>query len=251
MPKITAIIQARVGSTRLPGKVMKDLCGKTVLAQVVARVGRAERLDNIVVATTTEGRDDVVAAEAAGLGVDCFRGSETDVLDRYYKAAMLSGADIVVRITSDCPLYDGRLLDEMLAVYDPTACDYLSNSIERTYPRGLDTEVFSFAALAKAHAEATEDYEHEHVTPYFYRHPDRFRLKNHAQAKNFSHLRWTLDTPEDWAFIAAVYGRLYPGNPNFATADILRLLEREPGLVAINADVRQKELPDTAVPATP
>jgi spore coat polysaccharide biosynthesis protein SpsF len=242
MPKISAIIQARVGSTRLPGKVLKNLCGKTVLAQVVARAGLAERLDNIVVATTTEGRDDAVAAEASRLGVDCFRGSETDVLDRYYKAAMLSGADIVVRITSDCPLYDGHLLDEMLDAYDPAACDYLSNSIERTYPRGLDTEVFSFAALAKAHAEATEDYEHEHVTPYFYRHPDRFRLKNHAQPKDFSHLRWTLDTPEDWAFIAAVYDRLYSGNPDFATADILRLLEREPDLVAINAHVRQKAL---------
>lgn len=241
--KTAAIIQARMGATRLPGKVLRPLAGRSVLGHVLARVAACSRLDAVIVATTDKPADDGVAAESRRWGADCFRGSEEDVLARYYFAAQENRVDVIIRITADCPLYDSAVLDRMLARFreDPQT-DYLSNVIKRTLPRGLDTEIFTFAALARAHGEARQPYEREHVTPYFYQHPDRFRLGSYEEEPDRSALRWTLDTPEDWAFIEAMYAALYRDDSVFGTAEVLKLLKDRPELGRLNAHVEQKKL---------
>lgn len=240
--KTVAIIQARYGATRLPGKVLRRLGGRTVLAQVIARVRTCRQLDGVVVATTEQGADGAVAAEAERCGAGVFRGSEEDVLGRYYFAARESQADVIVRITADCPLYDGALLDRMLTDFRRAPVDYLSNVIHRTFPRGLDTEIFTFAALERAQGEARRPHEREHVTPYFYQHPERFQLRSYEEQPDLSGLRWTLDTPEDWELVEAVYAALQPAGRMFGTADILNLLNAHPELSKLNAHVEQKEL---------
>jgi len=248
MPKTCVIIQARMGSTRLPGKIMKEICGKTILEHDVIRISQAKNIDNIIIATTIEKQDDVIENEAIRLGVKCFRGSESDVLSRYYLAAKEHEANIVVRITSDCPLYDGTLLQEMVEKFKNSECDYLSNCIERTYPRGLDTEIFSFSALERAHKEAKEEHEREHVTPYINgnsnsnNNADKFKLEDFVGDEDNSNLRWTLDTEEDLEFIEAIYGNLYEDNKLFTTSDILNLLNEKPELVEINAHIEQKKI---------
>jgi spore coat polysaccharide biosynthesis protein SpsF len=242
-----AIVQARMGATRLPGKVLRSLCSQSVLGHVVARVRLAQRLDGLVVATSEAARDDAVATECGRLGVACFRGSEEDVLARYYGAARASGATAAVRVTADCPLFDGPLLDRMLTVFgeanrDGTRVDYLSNVLRRTYPRGLDAEVFTVAALERAHRETTEPFEREHVTPYFYQHPERFRLHSFEGEVDLSGHRWTLDTPEDWAFVEAVYAALHRPGVIFSTEAVLRLLGEQPHLQELNGHVEQKRL---------
>ena len=229
-----------MGSTRLPGKVLKPLAADTVLAHVVRRVRQAKRLDGICIATTESPSDEPIVAEAVRLGVRCFRGSEQDVLARYFGAAQANGADVIVRVTSDCPLFDGALLDAMLAVFHATpGLDYLSNVQERRFPRGLDAEIFTFAALARTHEAATQPHEREHVTPYLYQHPEQFRLSSFVGKSDLSAHRWTLDTPEDWQFVEAVYAAL---GPRFTTADVLNLLKARPELTTLNAHVEQKKL---------
>lgn len=245
--KAVAIIQARMGSTRLPGKVMKTLCGRTVLGHVITRVKACPLVDEIVVATTQDPQDDVIVAEARKFGARTFRGSEEDVLSRYYFAAGEAGADIVVRVTSDCPLFDPHLLNTMLGQFHADrssgrGLDYLSNTLERTYPRGLDAEIFTFSALERSHVEARQPHEREHVTPYIYQHPEFFALKNFSGPVNLSDLRWTLDTEEDWRLIEAIYAVLGNEEPFFSTQAVLQLLESQPELVSINAHVEQKEL---------
>jgi spore coat polysaccharide biosynthesis protein SpsF len=165
------------------------------------------------------------------------------VLSRYYEAAKAHHADVVVRITSDCPLYDAALLDAMLARFETANVDYLSNCIERHYPRGLDTEIFTFAALEKAFYEAHLPHEREHVTPYLYQHPELFSVQSFVgEGDDFSHLRWTLDTDEDWQLVSRIYHALYEANPLFSTADILALIAREPEIATINAHIEQKKL---------
>lgn len=247
--KAVAIIQARMGSRRLPGKVMKTLGGDSVLAQVVKRVRTCSLLDDIVIATTDSADDMAIVAEAERLGLASFRGSSDDVLARYCGAAHMAAAEIVVRVTSDCPLFDGFLLQQMLVEFNALQqrwqpCDYLSNSLERTYPRGLDAEIFSRAALEEAAANATEAHEREHVTPYIYHHAEKFRLCHFKAAKDLSELRWTLDTPEDYQFLAEVFTRLGQGGAMFGTEQVLALLDAHPELVDINREIRQKELRD-------
>src|SRR5215813_10564723 len=173
--KISAIIQARMGSTRLPGKVLMDIGGRTALARVVARVSRASLVSDVIVATSDLPNDERIVEECNRLGVSCFRGSESDVLDRYYRAAQEFEADVVVRITSDCPVIDPQLVDDAIRVFQLHEADYASNVIPRTYPRGLDTEVFATQAMAWAWLEAREPYQREHVTPYLYEHPEIFK----------------------------------------------------------------------------
>ena len=236
-----AIIQARMGSTRLPGKVLEQLQGEPVLARVVQRARRARRVDSVIVATTTSVPDQAIVAECARLAVPCYRGSEEDVLDRYLQAARGHNAQHVVRITADCPLIDPELMDQVVAAFFDAAADYASLDIESSYPRGLDVEVVSAAALEVAGREARLPYERVHVMPFFYHHPERFRLVNVKAADDLSHYRWTLDTKEDLEFLRAVCARL----PDVNTAgwrDVLAVLEREPALAAINAGVRQKTL---------
>lgn len=243
----TAIIQARMGSTRLPGKVLRLLCGKTVLAHVIARVRACPLVDTVAVATTISANDDVLVEEGTKCGAKIFRGSEDDVLSRYYHAAKAVDANTVVRITSDCPLIDTDILGRMLAEFHATRAtgqplDYMSNSLVRTYPRGLDVEIFTFAALERAFRETTRPYEREHVTPYIYQHPDRFVLRGVTSPEDLSRHRWTLDTEEDYALLSEIFTTLRADNVPIKTATVLALFERRPELFQINAHVRQKGL---------
>ncbi|BAY60656.1 acylneuraminate cytidylyltransferase [Calothrix brevissima NIES-22] len=245
--KIVAIIQARMGSTRLPGKVMKELCGQTVLAHVIFRVKACSLIDEVVVATTTSYADNPIVTEAEKCGVKWFRGSEEDVLSRYYLAAKQYSADVVVRVTSDCPLFDPEVLSQMLEYFqDETSegleIDYLSNCLNRSYPRGLDAEVFTFGVLEKAFQAAQKPYEREHVTPYIYEHPEIFALHNQTYDEDISNYRWTLDTEEDWKLIQAVYVDLYQEGEIFTTDEVIALLKAKPELVNLNIHVKQKEL---------
>lgn len=238
---VVAIIQARMGSTRLPGKALIDIGGMSMLARVVRRVQRARTIAGVVVATTVGAADDAIVAECARLGVPTTRGSEDDVLDRYYQAAVAHQAQVIVRITSDCPLIDPDVIDLVVQAFQQAAPDYASNTLERRYPRGLDLEVFSFAALEQAWREAAEPYQRAHVTPFLYQHPERFRMLAVSGADDHSAHRWTVDTPEDLAFVRAVYARLGDADA-FSWRAVLDLIEREPALAAINAHIEQKEL---------
>jgi spore coat polysaccharide biosynthesis protein SpsF len=244
--KIVAMIQARTGSTRLPGKVLKEIEGKTMLARVVERVRRARQINEFLVATTDHAADDAILAECKRLAVKVSRGDQDDVLDRYYRAAQLAKAEVVVRITSDCPLIDPEVIDKTVAAFLEAKPDYASNALDRTYPRGLDTEVMSFTALSRAWQEARKPYEREHVTPYIYEHPDKFKLLSVTGAADFSSHRWTVDTAEDLEFVRTIYAR-FKANPEFAGCefsgrDVLDLLELEPELAEINRSVMQKAL---------
>jgi spore coat polysaccharide biosynthesis protein SpsF len=237
--KVVAIIQARTGSTRLPGKVLQEIEGKTMLARVVERLGRAKLINELLVATTDRAADDAILDECRRFSVKVSRGDQDDVLDRYFRAAQLAKAEVVVRITSDCPMIDPAVTDKTIEAFLDARPDYASNTLQRTYPRGLDTEVMSFSALSRAWQEARQRHEREHVTPYIFEHPDKFKLLPVTGAADFSGYRWTVDTAEDLEFVRAVYERLKE-NPEFSGRDVLDLLEREPALVEINRAVMQK-----------
>jgi spore coat polysaccharide biosynthesis protein SpsF len=263
--RVVAIIQARMGSTRLPGKVLADIGGRSMLGRVCDRARRAALVDQVVVATTLEPDDQQVVDECACLQVACFRGSTEDVLQRYHQAARAFGADAVVRITADCPLIDPQVIDLVVAAFQKGGqapisakkgvCSvlkigdcpllYASNTVRRTWPRGLDVEVTTAAALARACREAREPYQRTHVTPYIYEHPDLFRLLAVTQRvpgpQDLGHWRWTVDVPEDLDFVRAVYGRL-GGGETFSWRDVQQLLAREPALAELNRHVRQKQL---------
>ena len=239
--RIITIIQARMGSTRLPGKVMFDLRGRTVLARVVERVRRSRLAGEVVVATTTKTADDVVAEECRRLAVEVFRGSESDVLDRYYNAADYFHADAIVRVCSDCPLIDPEIVDQTIQSFLEAQADYASNALDRTYPLGLDTEVITWHTLKRCWREARAFYQRSHVTPYVYENPDQFRIVRVRGHEDYSDYRWTLDTPEDLAFIRAVYDRM-EDKDEFSWHDVLRVLEQEPELAELNQHILQKAL---------
>jgi spore coat polysaccharide biosynthesis protein SpsF len=230
-----------MGSTRLPGKVLRQLGDRTVLAWVIHRVRQFHLIDGLLIATTVEPADDAVVKEAERCSAEVFRGSESDVLDRYYRGACHARANVIVRITSDCPLIDREVSDYTIQRFLEEQPDYASNALERTYPRGLDTEVVKFPALERAWKEASEPYQRAHVTPYVYQNPARFRLLSVKGDIDLSGYRWTLDTPEDAAFLEGVYERL-GGAVDFTWHDVLRLVEREPELVEINRHIRQRDL---------
>jgi spore coat polysaccharide biosynthesis protein SpsF len=239
--KITAIIQARMNSTRLPGKVLMDLGGETVLARVVRRLRRARLIDEIVVATTNSEVDDSIVRECQSLAVRFFRGEESDVLDRYYQAVQWIGADGIVRVTSDCPLIDPEITDHTIRAFLECRPDYASNALQQTFPRGLDTEVITWEALARAWEGARLPYQRAHVTPYIYENPDRFHILAVKADADYSSHRWTLDTMEDLSFIRAVYDRV-DNDDSFSWRNILKLIEREPELMKLNCAVMQKAL---------
>ncbi|MET3292092.1 UNVERIFIED_CONTAM: spore coat polysaccharide biosynthesis protein SpsF [Brevibacillus sp. OAP136] len=241
--KATAIVQARMGSTRLPGKVMLTLQDKTMLGHVITRLQRSRCLDEILVATSDLTRDLSIVEEAKRYNVQVFAGSEQNVLERYVQAARAFPTDLIVRITSDCPLIDPGIIDEMVEQFtgEASAFDYMSNTLMRSFPRGLDVEIFTTQALEAAYLLATHADEREHVTPYLYQHPEQFRLGMYANPIDYSAYRWTLDTVQDWRFIQEVYRHLYPYNPSFSWKDVLALLAQKPELAKINADVQQKE----------
>jgi len=239
-PKVVAIIQARMGSTRLPGKVLAPIRDHPMLWYVVERTRAAKTLDEVIVATTTQPADAAIVAFCGELGLGCFQGSEADVLDRYYQAGLQEKADAVVRITSDCPLIDPEVVDKVVEAFVLQKPDYASNSLVCTYPRGLDTEVMTFGALERAWTNARQPYQRSHVTPYIYENPAKFNLLSVTGEQDHSRYRWTVDTSEDLEFVRAVYARL-EGKPSLF-GDVLKLMEREPALAEINRSVSQKEL---------
>lgn len=240
--KTVAIIQARMGSSRLPGKVMKVLADKTVLGHVMTRVQTISSIDEIVIATTDHPQDDILVQEARNYGVRHFRGDEQHVLSRYYAAAIESKADAIVRVTSDCPMIDPDVSSMVIDMFHSSGADYASNSLERTFPRGLDTEVFSFEALEKAYRLASLPEEKEHVTPYIYRHPDQFHLISCRHEQDLSHYRWTLDTAEDFELIQKLYDNLYTPDRLFTWKDVLEYLAKHPEITRINGHVKQKSI---------
>ncbi|CAM3340814.1 MULTISPECIES: cytidylyltransferase domain-containing protein [Saccharibacillus] len=238
---VAVIIQARMGSTRLPGKVMKRLADHTVLGHVITRCQEMPLVDHIIVATTVSEEDTAICIEAKKYGVTCYRGSEENVLSRYYEAAAMVEADIIVRITSDCPLLDPEISNSVIEYFMSSDYDYVSSGLSQTFPRGLDTEVFSFKALKTAYNNAQEAFEKEHVTPYIYLHPQIFKVSSFSNATDQSRYRLTLDTEQDWDLIFKVYQQLYKGK-SFGINAVLKLFEQYPSLSLINKDVQQKKL---------
>lgn len=242
--KIMAIIQARMGSTRLPGKILKKVNDKTLLEYQLERVQASSLLDEIILATTRNKIDDFVAQFVYQLGFNVYRGSENDVLSRYYEAAVEFKADVIVRLTSDCPLIDPEVIDEVIRLYlsRDNDIDYASNGLERTFPRGLDVEVFSFEALQASHENALLERDREHVTSYIYTNQDQFRLVNYKSERNLSNHRWTVDTQEDFELISKILKKIYPFNRSFKSQDVLDLLEENPEWSEINAHIEQKKI---------
>lgn len=225
-----------MGSTRLPGKVLERVVGRPLLWHIVTRLRCSQRLDGLILATSTMPQDDVLERFAADLDLSCFRGSELDVLSRYYQAATQWGADVIVRVTGDCPLIDPKVVDSVINAHGRSGADYTSNALVRTYPRGLDTEVLTYEVLATAYRAAKEDYEREHVTPYIWRHHELFQLRSvEAEGKlRRPELRLTVDTEEDLSLIRSIYERLYPADPLFDTEKVIDLLEQQPELTLLN-----------------
>ena len=245
MTGVNAVIQARMGSTRLPGKVLRTLGDRTVLAHVIGRVQAAKQVDRIVVATTTKAEDDPIVAEAGRLGVLTTRGPDRNVLGRYVMAFDEHGGDTGVRLTADCPFLDPAIVDAVVRQFVALQpLDYLSNTVVRSFPRGLDVEVFRVEALHIADAQASEPVDREHVTPFLYRHPERFRVAHYTRPDPRRSGKWrlTLDTLEDWELLTAVWKALRTENPLFGVSAIERLLRDRPELLLINEDVQQRVL---------
>jgi spore coat polysaccharide biosynthesis protein SpsF len=221
---IVAILQARMTSTRLPGKVLAPVLGRPMLGRQVERLERSQRLDRIILATTDEAIDDPVADYALELGLGLARGSRDDVLSRFLLALdQVPEATALVRLTADCPLADWRVIDAVIDQHLNTGADYTRNTLVRTFPHGLDAEVMKPEVLRRAGAEATTRHEREHVTPYIYETPGRFRLASVERKPSLAHLRWTVDYPEDLDFVRQVYETLYPADNDFTTDDIAAL----------------------------
>lgn len=239
--KAKAIIQARVGSTRLSGKVLLKVMDKTILEYVIERVKKAKNIENIVVATTAKKEDVEIASLTRRLGLSVYCGSEDDVLDRYYQAAKLFKIEHIVRITSDCPLIDPRIIDDVINYYFESGVDYCSNTLEVTFPDGEDAEVFSFDALNDAWENAKLLSEREHVTPYIRKHPDKFKLASFKNKIDLSGKRWTLDEKGDFKLIKIILESLYPLNPDFAMDDILKFLRQNPHIEDVNKGILTNE----------
>lgn len=241
--KTAAIIQARMGSTRLPGKVLMKILERPLLLLMVERVRRARTIDQIVIATTTGAEDDELASAAASWGLPVFRGNRDDVLDRYYQAAVRHDSAVVVRVTGDCPCIDPGVIDETVAFYlaNRDRYDYVANTNPPTYPDGMDTEVLPFSILEQAWNEARLPSEREHVTSYVRKRPEQFRIGNVVAADNRSDLRLTVDEPSDLEVMRRIFERLYPKNPGFSLRDIMDLLDRDPDIVRINAGIQRDE----------
>lgn len=239
--KVVAIVQAHIGSTRLPGKVLLDLAGEPMLVRDMNRLSRAQTLDKVVVATTIESADDTIANLCDKRNWLCFRGSEEDVLDRYYRAAKEYQADVVVRITSDCPLIDPEIVDRVVQEFSERQpeVDYASNTLpECTFPRGLDTEVLRFDVLEQAWRKDHNPASREHVTPYIRSNPELFCIHGIMNEVDYSHMRWTVDTAEDLAFVRCIYEHF--GHDRFSWQDVLAVLKEHPEWLDINRNVQQK-----------
>jgi len=236
---ILAILQARVSSTRLPGKALMKILGRPMLSYEIERIRRCRRIDELLVATTHHAEDDAIASLCSALGVNCFRGAREDVLDRFYQAAKPVKPDHVVRLTGDCPLLDPDIIDQTIDYYLQGGFDYTSNALDPTFPDGLDTEIFRYRILEEAWEEATLLSQREHVTPFFYQHKNRYRVGVYKNSRDLSKLRWTVDEAIDFEVIRKIYESLYPINPEFRTSDILKLLARQPDLGRLNQHIER------------
>lgn len=241
---IVIIVQARMGSTRLPGKILKEVMGKPLLEYLLARLKRVKKANDICVATTTKPQEQPILDVCFKMNVKIFRGSEEDVLGRYFLAAKELRADAVVRVTSDCPLIDPVEIDRFIQYYmeNTGRYDYVADCPDRSYPWGMGTEVCSFKALQRAHEYAKSKIEREHVTPYIYLHPEIFHLGYCPYKENQRDYRLTIDTPEDFKLISKIIENLYPFNPDFSIRDILNLLQKNPKWQEINRHIKQKTL---------
>lgn len=240
--KIVAIVQARIGSTRLPGKVMRTVLDKPIILWDIDRISSSMLIDEIVIAIPYGDENDIIEStiEQYNKKIVITRGSENDVLDRYYKAAIQTKADVIIRITSDCPLIDPTVIDKVIEEFLNNDCDYCSNTLKLTYPRGMDIEIFTFKVLERTWNEAKEDYEREHVTPYIREHPHIFKQHNVSNEEDLSHLRLTLDTIEDLELITHIYQQLYSTKKMFLLKDIQGLFDKQPDLIKINEHIKQK-----------
>jgi spore coat polysaccharide biosynthesis protein SpsF len=242
-PRIVAVVQARMSSRRLPGKVLVAIAGRPMLALVVDRASRAKTLDRVVLATTGGPEDDPVAALCAERGYLCFRGSERDVLDRVYQAARQEEAEVVVRLTGDCPLIDPDVIDHTVREFFRNGVDFAANRLpppwHRSYPIGLDVEVCTYTALEQAWREADQPHQREHVMPFLYEEEGRFRTLLVHHEPDYGHLRWTVDTPEDLALVRRIFEH-FGGRDDFSWTEVLDLFKRHPELAEINAAVRHK-----------
>lgn len=242
MKSTVAIVQARYGSTRLKGKIFKEISGRPMLWHVINRLSFSKLIDKIVIATTLDKEDDRTEEFCRANQILFYRGSVDDVLSRYYEAAKLFNASTIIRITSDCPLIDPVIIDKMLTEFTSKEdiCDYMSNVVQRTFPRGLDTEIFSFNTLEKAFNEADTNSDREHVTPYIYSNPNMFKIKSFTGEIDYSFHRWTVDTEEDFKLIETVYNLLYKPDQLFLFEDVIKLFDSNPGLIKINQHIKQK-----------
>ena len=233
-----------MNSSRLPGKVLLDIAGQPMLVRVVERARRAQSIDGVLIATTSDPSDDALEAACRERGYPVYRGSQFDVLDRFYQAARQAQADVVVRLTADCPVIDPAVIDQTVAAFRAAGADFGANRLpppwKRTFPIGLDTEVCSFAGLERAWKEATLPFEREHVMPYFYDQEGRFKITVIDHQPDCGAQRWTVDTPEDLELLRAIFARL-GGRDDFSWLDVLALVEREPELQRINAGVKAKQ----------
>ncbi len=245
--KIGAIIQARTSSSRLPGKVLKELpynSGITVIEQVYKRVSVTTKIDQVILATSKDKSDKALVKLANKKGMNVFEGSLNNVLERYYLAAVEHDFDLIVRITGDCPCIDPELIDQIIDQHIKNKADFTNISLKRTFPHGLDTAVFSFNALKEAYENAKHDFEKQHVTTYFYQtKPENYKIHIVEAEKEFNRpdIRITLDTMEDYALICCVYDALYDDKQQFRIKDIITLFNQKPWLLNINAKVKQKE----------
>jgi glutamate-1-semialdehyde 2,1-aminomutase len=241
MTNILAILQARVSSSRLPGKVLKPILGKPMLGRQIERVLQSRRIDQLVIATSTEPSDDDLESLCRQISIPCFRGSLNDVLDRFYQAAKIWKPQHVIRLTGDCPLIDPEIIDAAINYYLAGGYDYASNAVQPTFPDGLDVEVFRFSALEQAWKEATLPSQREHVTPFIHQQPERFRIGHYRNVNDLSHLRWTVDEPEDFDLVTKIYEAFYPIHPEFRMQDVLLLLQQRPELAAMNQKIERNE----------
>jgi spore coat polysaccharide biosynthesis protein SpsF len=231
---IVAIIQARMSSRRLPGKVLAPLIGRPMLARQLERVSRS-RVDQVIVATSERTDDDAIAEVAETEGFACHRGDLGDVLDRFHQVALTLSAEHIVRLTADCPLADHRLIDAVAELHLGEGNDYTSNTLRRVFPHGADVEIMSFDALCTAWRNASEPHEREHVTPYIYGHPESFKLGSLDAREDTSCYRLTVDYPEDLRLIETIFVEMYTEDPDFSMQDVIALLQRRPELLDINA----------------
>jgi spore coat polysaccharide biosynthesis protein SpsF (cytidylyltransferase family) len=239
--KIWAIIQARLGATRLPGKVLLKLNGRTVLEHVIARVLKAKTINGVVVATTVNKEDLSIVHLVSGKGISVYCGSSEDVLDRYYQAARLFNIEHVIRITADCPVIDPKIIDRVVSDYFKKQADYCSNTLRETFPDGQDVEVFSFKALTIAWRNAKLSSEREHVTPYIRKRAKLFKLVSYENKIDLSKKRWTLDRIEDYRLLKILFQHLYKNNSFFGMQEIINFLKENSDLEKINGFIVRNE----------